>query len=289
MYFEIADKEYNGYEYQQVTKKDFIDVIEAVCRFSELRWFVLDMYDTTNIISKLAYICQHNGIYSFNFDEIEPFTEMNEEYLPLLVELLKEHPYVGHITESDNRYTIEIKYSYIKECKDEKLVHLSNEEVTRIINKHNEAMKDGEEFRADFSNCLIENFDFSNYDIREMNFNGATLRFCSFVSSEIRKIDFRNATFYRCKLTESNIGNCSFNEAAFYNCEMSSSDYICCNFSKASFYFSPCFGSKFMDCKLSEIAEDYSYIDNNNILFIFDSSKFKDLSPFIGIGDDEDC
>ena len=30
MYFEIADKEYNGYKYQQVNKKDLIDTIEAI-------------------------------------------------------------------------------------------------------------------------------------------------------------------------------------------------------------------------------------------------------------------
>ena len=61
MYLEIADKEYNRYKYQQVNKKDLIDTIEAICRFENLRWFVLDMYDTTNIISKLAYVCQYGS------------------------------------------------------------------------------------------------------------------------------------------------------------------------------------------------------------------------------------
>ena len=91
MYLEIADKEYNGYKYQQVNKKDLIDTIEAICRFENLRWFVLDIYDTTNIISKLAYVCQLNGVYTFDFEDITPFTEMDKEYMPLLADLLKEH------------------------------------------------------------------------------------------------------------------------------------------------------------------------------------------------------
>ena len=230
MYFEIADKEYNGYKYQQVNKKDLIDTIEAICRFENLRWFVLDMYDTTNIISKLAYV---------------------------------------------------------KDCDDGELKRLSNEEVTEILNKHDEAIILGEDYRADFSNCLIENFDFGIHDIHEMNFRGATMRFCSFALSDIRKVDFRNATFYRCKMHESTIGNCSFNEARFYNCEMDTTEYIYCDFEKASLYYSPCFESKFMCCDLSDIQDDYSYVDEKKIIWTFDSSSYENLYPTIGIGEED--
>ena len=288
MYLEIADKEYNGYKYQQVNKKDLIDTIEAICRFENLRWFVLDIYDTTNIISKLAYVCQLNGVYSFDFEDITPFTEMDKEYMPLLADLLKEHPYINRVIESDNRYTVKLIYEYVKDCDDGKLKRLSNEEVTEIINKHDEAIILGEDYRADFSNCLIENFDFGIHDIHEMNFRGATMRFCSFALSDIRKVDFRNATFYRCKMHESAIGNCSFNEAKFYNCEMDTTDYIYCDFEKASFYYSPCFESNFMCCDLSDIQEDHSYVDEKEIIWTFDSSSYENLYPTIGIGDEED-
>ena len=146
MYLEIADKEYNGYKYQQVNKKDLIDTIEAICRFENLRWFVLDIYDTTNIISKLAYVCQLNGVYSFDFEDITPFTEMDKEYMPLLADLLKEHPYINRVIESDNRYTAKLSYEYVKDCDDGKLKRLSNEEVTEIINKHDEAIILGEDY-----------------------------------------------------------------------------------------------------------------------------------------------
>lgn len=78
---------------------------------------------------------------------------------------------------------------------------------------------DGE--RADFSEKVIYNVDFSGKNLSGAIFNETTFRNCNFSNAVLSKCDFYRANFDKCNLNDVVAENANFSSAYFLKCNMS--------------------------------------------------------------------
>lgn len=98
--------------------------------------------------------------------------------------------------------------------------------------------------RADFSNCLLENVNFSNCNLCGADFSGATFINCKLNDASMCDAEFKDAKFKRCSLRHFTAEEADFKGSDFYNCDLRGAYFIHSNFTK----------SKMADCNFHEVS-----------------------------------
>lgn len=92
--------------------------------------------------------------------------------------------------------------------------------------------------QADFSNCRLNNIDFSDRNLCSANFNGAEFINCKFNDASMCFCDFQNAKFKNCSLENLAAEEADFKGSYFDNCDLKSAYFTHSNFTN----------SKMLDC-----------------------------------------
>lgn len=107
---------------------------------------------------------------------------------------------------------------------------------------------DGEQ--ADFSNCILENVDFSNRNLCGAIFSGAVFINCNLDDASMCDADFEGAKFRRCSLKHFTAEGGNFKSADFYNSDLNGAYFTESNFAKSKIYDCNFHKASFMNCCL---------------------------------------
>lgn len=237
--------------------------VNALERHASLQDLVLRLYDEVDYFVDYAIDCQFDGVFTIGDGESEFF--FGTDICPSIYEkLVREHPDISAFSRIENGYVVFLTEEKHRCDGNAKLRKPTAEEVVAMCKQHSEAMEKGEEYRADFSGCMISNVDFSDYDISEMCFKGAALLFCDFSESCFHNVDFSNTIFYKCSMSECIVSFCDFTGASFRDSGVDDAYFILCDFQSAKFVRSFACGAEFDVCNLTEVINDESFTDDVN-------------------------
>lgn len=113
--------------------------------------------------------------------------------------------------------------------------------IDKVINEHEKwlctflrdenADSDG---MADFSNCDIHNFDFSNRNLSHANFTGARISCCTFNNTLLNNAAFLNATIVESRFNNATLKNADFRCSTIGDCTVTNSNFTSVSFIGAS-------------------------------------------------------
>lgn len=104
--------------------------------------------------------------------------------------------------------------------------------------------------RADFSNCLLDNVNFSNCNLCGADFSGANFINCKLDDASMCDADFENAKFKQCSLRHFTAEGADFKESDFYNCDLRGAYFTASNFAKSKMADCNFYEASFMNCCL---------------------------------------
>lgn len=113
---------------------------------------------------------------------------------------------------------------------------LTKEEIEIKYAKHTLWLHevDGGE-QADFSNDIINEYDFTGKNLVNAVFSGAKLNNCTFNDSDISYSVFDGAVLNDCDIENVTANNTSFRNAEILYCDLTGSEFEDCNFSYSKF------------------------------------------------------
>ena len=200
-----------------------------------------------------------NGVYTLFKVALED--ELGEETpYELIEEMLLDHPDIDDIELAEGCYILNVVED--KAVKDNRtLKALTTDEVEVMCSRHQDALNNGDSYRADFSNCLIVGFQFINYDISEMNFNGAVLMFCDIWDMGFNKVDFSNSILVQCTMANNEMSECKFRKTSFRDTQLVLSHCSDCDFAGSEFRYSDVSDSEFHHTNLTGTKDICSNMD----------------------------
>lgn len=233
--------------------KQLEDAVDALCRYESLRVYAKELTDAVDRIVKTAVACQYDGAYTLFKPVLEQ--EFGEETpYELIEEMLLDHPDIDHIEFAEGSYVLNVDES--KAVSENRVLRvMTTDEVDVICNRHQEAMKTGADYRADFSNCLIVGFPFINYGITEMKFTGAVLMFCDMWDMQFERVDFSNAIIIQSTMANNEMSECRFQNTSFRDTTLVLSHCYDCDFAGSEFRYSDVSESEFCHTNLTGVTD----------------------------------
>lgn len=127
------------------------------------------------------------------------------------------------------------------ELQDENLTYLSSEEVDVMLARHTLWLNENEYGKqADFSNCVVRDYDFSNKKMLSASLGNGVFSDCKFNDSELCFASAENAIFKDCsfigitademEIVDSRLFDCGFKDAMFCHADFNGSSFNECDF-----------------------------------------------------------
>lgn len=239
--------------------KQMENTVDALTRYDSLAVYVRELSDVVDRVVETAVACQYDGSYTLFKVALED--ELGEETpYELIEEMLLDHPDIDDIELAEGCYILNVVED--KAVKDNRtLKALTTDEVEVMCSRHQDALNNGDSYRADFSNCLIVGFQFINYDISEMNFNGAVLMFCDIWDMGFNKVDFSNSILVQCTMANNEMSECKFRKTSFRDTQLVLSHCSDCDFAGSEFRYSDVSDSEFHHTNLTGTKDICSNMD----------------------------
>lgn len=118
--------------------------------------------------------------------------------------------------------------------------------------------------QVDFSNCRLENIDFSCTNLCAANLKNALFINCNFTNTALCDADFSNSTFINCNFTDM-VAERSYQIGTKYiNCDLTNAYFTGSNFKNAEIRNSKVERSSFMNCCLENLVLEGSTLDKAN-------------------------
>ena len=252
---------HNECEQNNNVEKKTRAAIDAINRHAALRNLVYQLEDAVNYLIEYAIACQYESVFFINDDDCDFFFDVGVS-MNIYESLIREHPDVSALSKIENGYVIYLADDKCHHRDGEQLKRLTADEVIEMCDKHVKALDNGDDYRADFSGCMISNVDFSDIDVSEMCFKGASLLFCDFSMKHFYDTDFSNVIFFKCKMSESFVYSCNFSGASFCDSSIADSSFHYCDFKSAKFIRAFACDAELDSCNLTDTINDQSFTDN---------------------------
>ena len=203
---------------------------------------------------------QCDGMYTLKISSLKRDFHLEHLDEELLADMLSEREEFSITDFYSDEISVKVEPEFLKSEEETNLKVLSPHDIQVMLSKHYLWLYD--EYggvQADFSNCYIENFDFSRADLCSCVMNSAKFVNCSFFKTSMCSAECVGTKFTNCNMHAITCEECNFYGAEFRNCNMERGIYTHSNFHKALFVQSE-LGQ--MDFRGSCVAET-EWIDTN--------------------------
>ena len=182
-----------------------------------------------------AISCQDEGCYSLSVESVRRRAGDSQLDVNLFAQMLSERPEMHFVDMEDGRIHtyLAMKYAIVGEPPN---VHRpTKREVSSMLAKHQLWLNgDGGEC-ADFSQCLLDNYNFPYAQLQGANFDGAILENVSFPNANLTDGSFRGTKFKGCDMRNVTAKDACFRNAVFRDSDLAWSSFTHCNFKSVVF------------------------------------------------------
>lgn len=215
-------------------------IIARQLQYPSLNAFENEMCSLIDKYTRKAVDGQIDCQYRIDFDEVRNLCRHNGFNEELFMDMLSDRDEINDVEYSDDGCTVTISEPYLRAEDEQGLRMLDPEEIEIMCAKHILWLHDAGGEQADFSNCLIKDWNLSGKNLINAVFDGAKILNTKLENAEMCFASCNNTRFYNCVLI-----NVVAEEAEFKNAEC-----IACDFDYSTLTHSDFTGAKFYDCTM---------------------------------------
>lgn len=223
-----------GYDYARYSA--YISNVRSLIwqeRYPALNSFVDEMTHLADEYVKKAVEDQIEYQYSIDLNALKRQCRHAGFSEELFTDMLSDRPEIEHAEIADGYCVVTIAETYLRQDNEQNLRKLTSEEIDIMCAKHILWLHDAGGEQADFSNCLLADFDLSRKNLMNALFNGAKLANVNLGNAELCFAVFNDAKIYNCDLTDVIAEEAEFNNAEFIGSDLDRSIFTHSDFSDA--------------------------------------------------------
>ena len=230
-------------------------------QYPSLQVFHQNMIDTVEEVTQLALNSHHNGTFTSDLEEIEADFQPYVLDKYLLADMLGQRPEIKSVELDNGAIVMRLNEGCI-----ENRNTLTPNEVREMLARHTLwglGLSGGE--KADFSNEIIQDFNFQGADLSQAVMDNTSFICCDFSGVNLDNASAENAEFNCCRFVETGVNSVNLKgsyitvsncyDSTFWNCDCTDVLFQNCDLTKA----------EFINCCLANAGFDGGEIDSINI------------------------